>query len=72
MHSVANVALSNLKQVLAEVNYGFPTWFSLLYPHSPLYTKRVLAALWRGESTKAPGREPSHWELVCGNLSDVF
>ena len=61
INSVANVTLSNLKQVLVEVNYGSPGWFSLLHPHSLLDSKGVLAALGRGNSIKVPGSDPLSW-----------
>ena len=33
MKRVATVTLSSLKQVLAEVKYDYPIWFTLLHPH---------------------------------------
>ena len=33
VNSVANVTLSNLKRVLAEIKCSCPAWFSLLHPH---------------------------------------
>ena len=32
----------------------------------------VLAALGGGDSTKVPGIDPSHWEQICSEFSDVF
>ena len=52
VNSVANVALSSLKKVLAEVNHGCPAWFGLLHPHSLLDTKGMLAAFGGGDSTR--------------------
>ena len=25
-----------------------------------------------GDNTKVPGTEPSHWELICSEFSDIF
>ena len=58
--------------MLAEVKHGCPAWFGLLHPHSLLDTKGVLAELGGGDSTKVPGTDPSHWELICSEFSDVF
>ena len=52
VNSVAHVTLLSLKQVLAEVKRGFPTWFGSLHPLSLLGTKGLLAALWGGDSTR--------------------
>ena len=48
VNSIANVTLSSLKQVLAEVKCGCLAWFGLLHPHSLLDTKGVFAVLWGG------------------------
>ena len=32
----------------------------------------VLAAFGGGDSTKVPGTDPSHWELICSEFSDIF
>ena len=71
-HCIANVAQSNLEQVLAEAKHGCAAQFSLLLPNSLLHTKGVLAALGGSKSTKVLGTEPSYWELTCGGLSDGF
>ena len=68
VHSVTNVALSNLKKALAKVKHGCPIWFGLLHPHSLLDTKGMLAALGVGENTKVLDIEPTHWKLICSNL----
>ena len=33
VNSIANVALSSLKQVLADIKRGCFAWFGLLHPH---------------------------------------
>ena len=60
MHSVASVALSSLKQVLAKVKRGYPSWFLFLHPHSLLDTKGVLAELGAREVTKFPDTDFLH------------
>ena len=72
MNSVANVILSSVKKVLAVVKRGCLAWFGLLHPHSLLDTKGVSAILERRDSTKVSGADPSHWELICIEFSDVF
>ena len=74
MNSIANVTLSSVNQVLAEVEYGCPAWFGLLHPHLLLDTKGLLAAMGGGGSTKIPGTDPSHWDIhfICCEFSDVF
>ena len=72
VHSIANVILSSLKQVLAEVKRGCYAWFGLLHPHSLLDIKWVLAVLGGGDGIKVPGIDPSHWEQICSELSDIF
>ena len=47
-NSVANMTLSSLKKVLAEVKHGCPAWYGLLHPHSLLHTKGLLAVLGKG------------------------
>ena len=42
VHSVANVTLASLKQVLTEVKRGCLAWFGLLHPHLLLDTEGVL------------------------------
>ena len=69
VHSIANVNLSGLEQVLADMKY---VWFGLLHPHSLLETKGVLAVLGGGDSIKVLGTNPSHWELIYSDFSDVF
>ena len=32
----------------------------------------VLAVLGGGDSTKVPGTDPSHWELICSEFSNVL
>ena len=49
-----------------------PAWFGLLHLHSLLDTKGVLTALGGGDSTKVPGTDPSHWELICSEFSDAL
>ena len=34
--------------------------------------KGLLAVLGGGDSTKVPGTDPSHWELIYSEFSDVF
>ena len=58
VNSVAYMTLFSLKQVLAEIKHGSPACFGLLYPHSQLDTKGVLAALGGGDNTKVPGIGP--------------
>ena len=41
VNSIANMPLLSFKQVLVEVKYCCPPWFSLLHPHSLLDTKRL-------------------------------
>ena len=72
MNSVANVTLSSLKQVLAEMKHSCPAWFVLLRSHSLLDTKGVLAVLEGGDSTKVLGTDPSYWELIYSEFSDVL
>ena len=72
VNRVSNVTLSSIKQVLAEVKRGCLTFFGLLHPHSLLDTKGVLAVLEGGDSTKVPSSDPSHWDLICSEFSDVF
>ena len=38
VHSVANVALSTVKQVLVKMKHGCPAWFGLFHPHLLLET----------------------------------
>ena len=72
VNSAVIITLSSLKQVLPEVKCSFTAWFGLLLPHSLLDTKRVLAALGEMDNTKEAGTDPSHWEFICSELSDVF
>ena len=79
MYSVANMTLSSLKQVLAEVKRGCPIWFGLLHPYLLLDTKKMLAVLGERDSTKVPGTDPSCWQLISelkvnldSGLSDAF
>ena len=71
VNNVANVTLSSLKQVIVEVKHRCPAWFSLLHPYSLQDTKGVLGTL-GGNSTKVPGTDPSHWDLICSEFRDVF
>ena len=41
-------------------------------PHLLLDTKGLLAALGAKDSTKVPGSDPSHWELICSEFSGIF
>ena len=66
------MTLSSLKKVLAKVKRGCPAWLSLLHPHSLLDTKGLLAALGGGDSTKIQGTNPSCWEIVCSEFSDIL
>ena len=72
VNSVATVALSILIKVLAQLKYGCPAWFGLLYPYSLLDVKEVFAEWGGGDSTKVPSTDPSHWELICSEFSDTF
>ena len=54
VNCVANVTLSSVKQVLAEVKRGFSAWYGLLHPHLSLETKEVLTILEGGDSSKVP------------------
>ena len=72
VNSVANITLSSLKQLLAEVKCGFFAYFVLLHPNLLLETKGVLAALERGDSTKVPGTDTSYWELIYSEFKDIF
>ena len=58
--------------MLAEVKCSCPAWFSLLYPHLFLETKEVLAVLGEGDRAKVPGNDPSCWELICSEFSNIF
>ena len=58
--------------MLAEVNRSYPAWFGFLQPYSFLDSKGVLAALGGVNSTKVPGTDPSYWELVFSEFSNVF
>ena len=60
VNSVANVTLSSLKQVLAEVKYDCLAWFGLLHSHLLLDTKGVLAMFGGANSTKVLNTDPSH------------
>ena len=57
---------------MAEVKNGCPICFGLLHPHSLLETKGALAALRGRDSTKLPHTDPSYWELICSEFSDVL
>ena len=72
LNSVANVTLSSLRKVLAEMKHGCPAWFGCLHPHLLLDTKRLLAALREGDNAKVPGTDPSYWELMCSEFGDLF
>ena len=72
MNIIGNVTLLSVKQVLAEVKHSYPACFGLSHPHSLLDTKRVLAVLGGGDSTKVPGTHPPHWELICSEFSNMF
>ena len=72
MHRVAKVTLSSIKQVISEVKRGYPARFGLKHSHSLLDIKGVSTALEEGVSTKVPGTELSHWELICDEFSDAF
>ena len=71
-NTIANVLLTSVKQVLAKAKHGCHAWFGLLHPRSLMDTKGVLAELGGGDSTKVPGTDPSHWELIFSELTDVF
>ena len=72
VNSITNLTLSSAKQVLAEVKYVCPAWFGLLHPHSLLDTKGVLTTLEGGDSAKVLGTDPSLWEQVCSEFSNVL
>ena len=69
--SVANVALSRLRKVLAET-CGCLTWLGLPHPYLLLDTKGVLAALGGGDNTKVLSTDLSHWESIFNELSAFF
>ena len=72
VNSIVNVALYCFKEVLAEVKRGCAALFGLLHPHSLPDTKGVLSELGERDSTKVTSTNPSRWELICSEFSDVL
>ena len=52
MYYAADIELSSLKQVLAELKRGCLAWFNLLHTQSLLDTKGVSEVLEQGEVTR--------------------